>query len=480
MVRNLLSLLFSAVCGGVFGQTILAWGPEISCGSSNEGNVSPRVQVNGSGDPVAMWGLPNPATVHVSVGDGISFSPATTIHPVDLSPTALSWTGADMAANGDTIWAVMKATPDVEKPCYAVRSLDGGLTWGDTMRVDPVDSLLSRFPSVAIIPDVGPIVQYMQFDPGFGDPRYVTSRMVGGIFQAPVQVSTPFAPGEVCDCCPGQAVASGNTTVSLYRNAGSNIRVIWGAASTDGGANYPVGGSLDGTNWLIAACPASGPDGYLAGDSLRTVWMSGGNGGTHVYLSSAHVQNLAVGREVKLSQGLSGTHNYPKIDGQGDTLGIVWQRAGSGVSGIFFSHSTTGINGLSAPDTVAWGSAGSFHTPDIAFSNGTFHLVWGDNQLDVVRYRSATLMNVTSVGSREGASELHAWPVPASETLELAGDLRPFRNYELIDMAGRCAQNGVLQGSRLSVRELPSGGYMLRLHGPEAERVLRIHVERTP
>ncbi len=466
MNRSFLLLLVVLPLTQLRAQTLL-WGPELSCGTMSESNLRPRVQLNADGGAVVLWGRSSPAANFVAVGDGSAFSSAMQVSPADVELGVANWMGSSLAAEGNTIWAVMKVAPEDMNPCYVVRSDDGGYTWSDTMRVDPMDGLLSRFPSIVVVPGAGPVVQYMQFTGGFaGDAHYVTTRMVGGLFQAPVQVSSPFAPGEVCDCCPGQVVASGNTLVSLYRNAGSNIRVIWGGASSDGGATCTAGAQLDATDWFLDACPSSGPAAYITGDSIRSVWMSGGSGMTRVYLGSAHLPDLVPGAQRMVYAGIpsSTTQNYPRIAGSGDTLGIVWQQNGGGNWAILFSHSTTGAAGLSLPDTLAIGGSGAMATPDITFANGTFHIVWSDNSADVVRYRSATVLNTTGIAAPLQRSALRLWPVPASDVLFVDASLLNAARFEVVDPLGRSLLRGPCTPSMaVDVAPLASGSYTLRL-----------------
>ncbi|MBK8614709.1 MAG: hypothetical protein IPN85_14860 [Flavobacteriales bacterium] len=196
---------------------------------------------------------------------------------------------------------------------------------------------MSRFPSIDVVDPNAPLVQYMQFDSGYFGARQVVSHMMGGSFMGPVQVSSPYAPGDVCDCCPNQVVASDDHTIALYRNAGPNVRVIWGATSTNGGMSFTSGAEIDTTGWILNACPSTGPDGYLTGDSLRYVWMSGANNGNKVYIGNALATDLSLGEQgfVHPGQAQNLQQNFPRIAGSGDTLGVVWQQSFSGQSEIF-------------------------------------------------------------------------------------------------------------------------------------------------
>lgn len=252
--------------------------------------------------------------------------------------------------------------------------------------------------------------------------------------------------------------------VALYRNAGPNIRVIYGAASADGGSTYQSGGLLDPTNWNLNACPATGPDAYIAGDSVRYVWMSGASNGSKVNLCSAALSDFALSTMVKVHPGQPSTtmQNYPRIAGGGDTLGVVWEQMVGSDRNVLFSWSTTGINGLSAPDTINTSLSGSQRTPDIAYADGTFHIVWSDEATDVVSYRAAILINATGLNEHHEAFSLNAWPSPASATLNVELPSVVAVTFRLIDANGRCALMASAGNMQLDVSGLRPGTYVLQ------------------
>ncbi len=355
----------------------------------------------------------------------------------------------------------MKSTPEHMGFCYVVRSDDGGYTWGDTMRVEPADGFLSRFPSVAVATGGEPVVQYMQLEQNFGDARYVVSHMMGGMFMPPVQASALHSPGYVCDCCPGQVVATNTNVLALYRNAGQNIRTMWGASSTDAGMNFDYGAELDATNWELFACPSSGPDGYVAGDSVRYVWMSGETNGNKVFVGSAHLPELTPGPQYLLfpDQPASIAQNYPRISGSADTLGVVWQQSGGGNSAILFSYSVSGLTGLSAPDTLATGMPGQMETPDIQYGNGAFHIVWSDQGPNEVHYQMATLQSTTALATHMAPQNLAVWPQPANDHLVI-NQVDGVREWVLLDASGKRVQ-GWAPAVRINLSAVAPGSYVL-------------------
>lgn len=441
----------------------LFWDPVLDCGPADEGSLRPRIAVNANGDPVVIWGDNSPMTNRVSVGDGAMFSA-----PVEVSegfmPSVADWMGSSIASVGNTVWVVMKAAPEESMPVYVRRSDDGGFTWGDTIRVEPYDGLVSRFPSIDVVDPEEPIVQYMQFDSGFNGARQVVSHMMGGAFMPPVQVSTPFAPGNVCDCCPNQVVVNEQHVAALYRNAGSDIRVMWAAASSDGGATFPVGSVIDTTGWLLPACPSSGPDGYLDGDSVRYVWMSGANNGTKVYVGSTSAMDLGLGAQLKVHSGQPSNlqQNFPRIAGNGDTLGVVWQQSMSGQYEILFSWSTTGPSGLSVPDTVNVDLSGQQKTPDIAYADGAFHIVWAEAGLGQVRYRKAVIGSDLGVlPLADGGRSLLLWPNPVQDAINVPSRTATAR---VLNAEGRIVLSTAPDpDGKLDVGTLPQGHYVLQL-----------------
>jgi hypothetical protein len=224
--------------------------------------------------------------------------------------------------------------------------------------------------------------------------------------------------------------------------------------------SFPTGSLLDTTGWTYNVCPSSGPDAYLTTDSVRYVWMSGANNGTKVYLGTAHASGLGLGpqRLVHPGQPLGRQQNFPRIAGHADTLGVVWQQSQSGQQEILFAWSVTGPEGLGTPDTVNVDLAGAQRTPDIAYANGTFHIVWSEGPSQV-RYRAATI--VGGVGVPEPAAErVQVWPDPATDRLWMSGSWLQAR---VLDATGRLLLEAPLGRGGLDVQALPAGTYVLHL-----------------
>ncbi len=439
----------------------LVWEDPVDVATEESGDRRPRVVVNATGHPVVLWSASDGACF-TAMGMGVGFMAPVRVNPEGTTIAAADWQGPAIASSGDVLWAVFKALPEENAPCYLVESTNGGASWGDTLRLDPDDGLVSRFPSVAITDDGSPVVQYMQFTSGYLEPRMVVRAWSNGSPLDPAPVSAPYAPGEVCDCCTGEVEASGSGVVAIYRNAGGNIRTIWGAASTDGGATFPVGAEVDNTDWFLAACPSSGPDLCISGDSIRYVWMSGEENGTKVYLASAHAATLALGAQIHAHPGQVGSlqQNYPRIAGSGDTLGLVWEQNFQGQREILFAWSTNGIGGLGVPDTVNTVLTAAQRTPDIAFADGAFHIVWSEPATGQIRYRRAHLLEGTGVPVPSPASAMRIHYDGLMDRVLISG-LVP-RTCQLFDASGRILFSASGPTQEIPVQGVVPGCYLVR------------------
>ncbi len=444
-------------------STSIDWGNSLACNMSGQGTYRPRIVLRGDGQPVVIWGDMNPNKNYVSVGNGTGFTMPVEVSMPGCVPAVADFMGSGIAATGNTVWVVMKATPEDLKPTYVRRSNDGGLTWGDTLRVDPTDGHLSRFPCIDVIDPDAPLVQYMQFDGGFAGARHVVAKLNGTTFNPPVQVSTPFSPGLVCDCCPGQLATDEDRAMVLYRNAGPDVRVMYAATSDDGGSTFPNGGLVDTTGWMLNACPSSGPDAYLDGDSIRYVWMSGANNGSKVYIGSAHADDLSLGWQGYVHPGQMSMlqQNFPRIAGSGDTLGVVWQQHMSGQYEVLFSWSVTGPDGLSIPDTVNTDLSGSQKTPDIAYADGAFHIVWSEGPADMVRYRKATLTTSVGVEETEAVPLITSWPNPVHDVLHVQGS--QWSTAAIMDVQGKIIARLSVRDGTIDMSSLAPGSYSILL-----------------
>ncbi len=172
-------------------------------------------------------------------------------------------------------------------------------------------------------------------------------------------------------------------------------------------------------------------------------------------------------------QPLSNQQNYPRIAGSGDTLGVVWEDRRDGGIEIFFSWSVTGVSGLSMPERVNPTTTGTQQTPDIAFRNGVFHIVWGENTMDLVRYRKATLLNTTAVSERSSDVPVSFWPNPVHDVLHVEGT--GWTHALILDVQGKTVARETVIAGAIDLSHIAPGSYSITLSDRQgATAVLRV------
>ena len=308
------SLFLLIVCISLNAQ--IEWDDQLNIAPSSSGNNYPRIALDASGDPMVIWY--HASRVMFSKWDGTSFTTPKIINPTSMTVAGASWMGPDMASHGDTVYVVFKETPEHTKHVWSMYSYDGGETFSEPVQLDFINDSLARFPTVTTNDEGHPIIAFMKFNNEFQEATWVvsTSTDFGRSFSGDVLASKWSSPdADVCDCCPGALVSSGDNTVMLYRDNNSNIRDTWAGFSRDGGNTFIAGTNVDQHNWLINACPSSGPDGIIIGDTLYSVFMNGAEVKTLVYLgktSMSTYQSFPAELIVPVSGNVS-LQNFPRI-----------------------------------------------------------------------------------------------------------------------------------------------------------------------
>lgn len=436
MKKIILGILLLTTCAfHSFGQSILWNTPTTVAMGSMYSNVYPRLTLMTNDIPLVAWGSLSTDKVYTSQWTGTSFSTPITINPTGVIPFLASWAGAEIASSGDTAFVVFSTMVGEGGEIYSLRSVDGGQSFEDTVRVDQIGTYIARFPTVAVGLGGNPVVNFMRLNSDGSGAEYDVARsMNGGTSYLPSTTPSLGAPGEVCDCCPAAITTSGDKHVLMYRNNDNNIRDNWASFSTDGSANYTSSAAIDLNLWMLMACPSSGPSGIIVGDSLLSTWMSAGE----VYIGSTNINDQQIGINRKLFQAGSGNENFPIIAGSGDTLGVIWENNASGSVDILFSYSVTGLSGLGVMvDTLTNTIAGNQTRPDLAFSNGKFHLVYRDGSN--VHYLNGTIANTASLPETILATDLDFIAVQKDGAIEIKvqSNVKSDASIELVNSVGQ-------------------------------------------
>lgn len=390
------ALILTFSISPVFSQIVADLGPEISAGDGTTyGNLRPRIAMTTDG-PVILLSKGGGGALSVAKWNGTGFDTPVDILPVGMETYASTWTGADIAAAGNNVVVVFKSTPVETGRVYAVRSTDGGVTFSDTVRVENHMAGIAWMPSLDIDATGNPTVAYMIHDANWTNPRYAIARSTDGgqTFLAQQEIAGGV-PGEACDCCPAEVAVSGDKSVLLFRNNDANLRDIYGVLSVDGGSTFGSEANIDNTNWVINACPSTGPDGRFVGNTLFTTYASRATGDYRVYITRSDATTALTYTDrlpVIESETNTSSQNYPRISSWGDTVAVAWQENKGSNADIYVSITTNSgadmLTELSVnPFLANENTLGIQSYPDVIIENGMLHLCYYESLSGDVVYR---------------------------------------------------------------------------------------------
>ena len=382
-------------------QALIQWGPEITVADGSiYGNSRPRATIVGIDSPVVLFGKSGSnENLFVARWNGSSFDTPISFLPSGTSSYLTSWTGPDIASQGDTVIAVFKLEPLEGGHVYSVRSTDGAINFSDTIRVDNHSNGVAWMPSMEMSQNGQIMVTYMAHDGVWSNPRYVLVRSTdtGLTYSTEMEVASAI-PGEACDCCPAELVIDNQKQALLFRNNESNIRDIYGVLSTDSGNSFPTYANVDNLDWTINSCPSTGPDGIFYHDTLLSVYASAASGKYRVYVSSSSTDNsLQFEDRMMVSEPVpaNGSQNYPRITIDGDTIVMAWRETEGGNQEIYCSISLPGMNPMQAltsyKEKANSTSTGVQTNPEIIYKNGLVHLFYEDGASGNLIYRRGTI-----------------------------------------------------------------------------------------
>jgi len=401
--------------------------------------------------------------------DGTTFTTPVKLNPTWFTIASASWMGPDIASHGDTVYVVVKRTPETSDTnrMFIFTSFIGGVSFNPPVELGFIADSVSRFPTLTTDQTGNPIVAFMKFNSSFGESRWVISKSsdYGNTFSTDVKASGWGSSAEVCDCCPGAIVSAGNTSAMLYRDNNSNIRDIWTGISSDNASTFPSGFEVDNNNWMVMSCPSSGPDGVIKDDTLYSTFMSSGSGNYRTYLSKSSITSSTLSSVSNLTGAITGLtqQNYPRIANDGTAMGIVWKQNVNGVAQLPILFTNDIANGFPADyDTV---DLADITNADIAMSNGNIYVVWQDDNSGTVKYRNGTYNPIITSVKEIVASDIFVFPNPVTSTITFKSNLE-LQNAEIkiIDVLGKTNLSfHEFTNSKLDVSGLTNGVYILQV-----------------
>ena len=469
-MKNL--LIIFACCFSLTGmsQTVIHWEPEIFVTDATTfGNTRPRITLAANDVPVVIFGKTSTGLLYTARLNGSSFDTPVTLLPGTVSSYLTTWTGPDIASKGDTVIAVFKAMSMDLGKVYAVRSIDGGITFSDTIRVDNHDSGHAWMPSLDMDENGNPSVVYMAHDASMTNPRYnVVHSIDQGITYQPEMEIALSIPEEACDCCPAEYVIDGAQHALLYRNNDVNIRDIYAVYSNDDGMTFPEYLNVSELDWFINSCPSTGPHGMFNNGKLITVSASRVSGAYRTYISETSTNPTLSFQSTTMMTppvNVNGSQNYPRITGANDTIVLVWQEAETSNTEIYSAIITTGTISeiLNSKALVNNSVQGAQTNPDIVYANGKVHCVFQDGNSGKVIYKRGSIGTLSA--STLNSNPISIYPNPSKiGVFYINSSIETLNNTSVTNAIGqKCAFKIVKDGTQsiLILDKATKGEYFL-------------------
>jgi len=430
------------------------------------GNTRPRIEL-ANHSPAIFW-MESPSNLWYSK----SLSDSTFTEPMQLAAIGhdvfvSGYGGADIATYGDNVFLVYMTKPFNQAKVYFRKSTDGGETWGLAVNFS-LNHIIPFLPTVSFSDNGNPTIMLMGYDTNYTNPAYYTFTSLNGgnSFGSGLKVSAG-TPHEVCDCCPAHLSLEGDVSVALFRNNDQNLRDLWAATSIDNGISIDTAQDIDPNNWQINSCPSSGPDAILNEGDLHAVWMSAGSGSSRVYRSNLEVQTQNWSTELIYDRG--NNQNYPRISGNSDTIGIVFQNNEDGINNCLFIYSVDGGSSFSEPFDLFGDSTSIQTAPDLVYKNKTFHFVFRDLFSSDLIYRSARFESTLDV--QDELESIRLFPNPVEHEINFSSTIR-VNDVKVYNMLG---QEFIFQlvGGKIDVSSLRAGIYVISFGTGFDSRVMK-------
>lgn len=472
-MKHLLLIISIYISIFVSAQSAIAWNMTMDIANNTHDNMQPHVAVDGAGNPLVIWGRMSDESVFFSRWNGAAFTAPVKLNPAWLTVATASWMGPAIAAKGDTVYVVVKRTPEASDTnrMFIFSSFNGGVSFNQPVEFGFIADSISRFPAVTIDDNGNPIVTFMKFNSSFMDSRWVVAKSsdMGNTFSIDVKASGWGGSAEVCDCCPGALISSGNTTAMVYRNNNNNIRDMWTGISNNNATSFPSGFAVDTTNWMVMSCPSSGPDAIIIGDTLYSVFMSSGSGSYRVYLSRTLISTGEIISHTLLTGAITGLtqQNYPRIASFGNAVAIVWKQNVTGATQLPMLFTNDIANGFPATyDTV---DLANETNTDVAVSNGKVYVVWQDDNAGTVKYRTGTFTPVVISSVNEiSENNFSVYPNPANGYLNITSTGNEKFTLNIFNSIGEKVSSAISNGNyRLNTANWSSGIYFAQISTEE-------------
>jgi hypothetical protein len=369
----------------------LSLGPRVELkhtGRAHEVNLSgAAVAAAPDGGALIAWAAQEGARNHLYVarmGDGEARP--VRVNPADLSVEALHHPPRLAVARSGEVylsWSSAKAKP--ESTLFASdlrlsRSLDGGRSFTDHVRVNEDRPISHSFDALAVAADGTVLVSWLDSRAGGANAGTYLARVTdrGARVESIVQVGE-----DTCVCCRVDAATGPKDTVALvWRKVfPGDIRDMVLSLSRDDGRSFAPPALVRADRWRISACPHRG--GTVGIDGRGRVYTTWYTEGTQVrpdllFATSDDGRRFSLPRRLHASATSIPDHARMAVDASGRAA-IVWQDSTAVRGRVLLRYTADGGRTLSPVHTLS--TAIKAYAPDVAVAgDASFMVAWHEEQ----------------------------------------------------------------------------------------------------
>ena len=359
----------------------------------HEAHVSaPAVAVTRDGKIVLAWIAQQGHDNNLFVAQPGSDPKPVRVNPEGLSVDSLHQPpGLALGPGGEVYVSWSSAKPVPEGGLFASdlrlsRSLDGGRTFENPLRVNEDRPISHSFEGLGVAPDGTVIVSWIDSRDGVSTGGTYLARVTER--GSRVEKTLKLDEGETCVCCRIDVAAGpGDTVAVAWRKVfPGSIRDMVVGLSRDGARSFSPAGLVHADRWKINACPHRG--GSVAMDGRGRVylaWYTETAEGQPRMLFAASGDGLRFGPPSRLNTAAGYIPDQVRLAADpAGRVAIVWEEATAVRRRVLLRYSTDGGRTLSAPQALS--QAIKAYAPDVAVApSGDFVVAWHEEQFPVLK-----------------------------------------------------------------------------------------------
>lgn len=309
--------------------------------AEDEATESPYLTLDTDGNPVLSWVKErdnNESVMYFSVlKDGILEKNIELEVSKGVQPHGENLPKMIYKPNGDIIVAWGAANPNPNNRYSAViyyaQSFDNGETWTEAQAlVSDNTSYDQRYFDLTILPNGEVAIVWLDNRERVGDHGMT-------VFFAQTEGINGFHAGKIigrtsCECCRTKLMVDSENRIHLAYRAilEGSIRDMVHQVSEDNGVTFSTPRRISPDNWMLDACPHTGPTMTENEDGIHVVWFTGGNERPGIYYTS----NINDSQDFENANLLSTNAKHPQMTTLSDgSLATVWGEVTLGTNGYY-------------------------------------------------------------------------------------------------------------------------------------------------